>query len=89
MNNVYIDNYTLLRKKFNHTVPTFKHLGLQTLYDFRNWCVENYYYWSKNVLSLNLGVESIRTLWLLFWADNHYNLRWNDNLKRWIKENEN
>jgi hypothetical protein len=83
---VYRDNYIIMRKKLGIKLPNFKYLGLQTLYDFSNWCNENYYYWCKNILSLNLGTESIRTLWLLFWMDTQYKLRWNDNLTKWIKD---
>jgi len=82
---IYIDNYILLKRKSHIKLPNFKYLGLQTLYDFRNWCDENYYYWCDNVLSLNLGTESIRSLWLLFWMDTQYNLRWNCNLNIWRK----
>jgi len=85
---MYENYYALMRKKSSKKLPDFRYLGLQTLNDFHNWCEENYYYWSNNILSLNLGGLSIRILWLLFWMDTQYKLRWNENLNDWRKEND-
>jgi len=60
--------------------------GYQFLWELARWSEDNFYYWCNKKLSLNLGSQSIKVIWLLFIMATRYSYWWDDEANQWRKE---